>query len=49
MNEQLTEQEFLDGGDLGWKRIFHPDEYERVATSLRHSLKTGNIGTMNIV
>jgi len=41
MNEQLTEQEFLDGGDLGWKRIFHPDEYERVATSLRHSLKTG--------
>lgn len=42
MNEQLTEQDFLDGGDLGWKYIFHPDEYERVAASLRHSLRTGD-------
>lgn len=41
MNEQLTDQDFLDGGDLGWKYIFHPDEYERVAASLRHSLRTG--------
>lgn len=42
MNEQLTDQDFLDGGDLGWKYIFHPDEYERVAASLRHSLQTGD-------
>ncbi|MBB3595137.1 PAS domain S-box-containing protein [Rhizobium sp. BK529] len=41
MNKQLTELDFLDGGDLGWKEIFHPDEYERVAASLRHSLKAG--------
>ncbi|VTZ59365.1 PAS domain-containing protein [Sinorhizobium medicae] len=42
MNEPLTEATFLDGGDLGWKRIFHPDEYERVAASLRHCLRTGD-------
>ncbi|WP_233788795.1 PAS domain-containing protein [Rhizobium dioscoreae] len=41
MNRQLTDQDFLEGGDLGWKEIFHPDEYERVAASLRHSLGTG--------
>ncbi|WP_312861886.1 PAS domain-containing protein [Rhizobium sp. BK650] len=41
MNKQLTDLDFLDGGDLGWKHIFHPDEYERVAASLRHSLRAG--------
>ncbi|MDL2403438.1 PAS domain-containing sensor histidine kinase [Rhizobium mayense] len=41
MNEPLTEASFLDGGDLGWKRIFHPAEYERVAASLRYCLRTG--------
>ncbi len=42
MNARLTDADFLDGGDLGWKRIFHPDEYERVAASLRHSLRVGD-------
>lgn len=42
MNKQLTDLDFLDGGDLGWKHIFHPDEYERVAASLRHSLRVGD-------
>jgi len=42
MNERLTDLDFLDGGDLGWKYIFHPDEYERVAASLRHSLRVGD-------
>ncbi|WP_332303218.1 PAS domain-containing sensor histidine kinase [Rhizobium sp. GR12] len=42
MNERLTERDFLEGGDLGWKEMFHPDEYERVAHSLRQSLTTGN-------
>lgn len=42
MNERLTGKDFLSGGDLGWKQMFHPDEYERVAISLRHSLITGD-------
>ncbi len=42
MNKQLTDLDFLDGGDLGWKHIFHPDEYERVAASLRQSLRVGD-------
>ncbi len=33
MNKQLTDLDFLDGGDLGWKQKLHPDEYERVAAS----------------
>ncbi len=41
MNEPLDGKLFVDGGNLGWKRMFHPDEYERVATWFRHCLKTG--------
>ncbi|MGB3390174.1 MAG: PAS domain-containing protein [Pseudaminobacter sp.] len=41
LNEPLSSKGFLDGGDLGWKRGVHPDDYEGVATALRHCLRTG--------
>lgn len=41
LNEPLSKEGFLDGGDLGWKRGVHPDDYEGVAASLRHCLRTG--------
>ncbi len=41
LNEPLGERAFLDGGDLGWKRGVHPDDYEGAAASLRHCLRTG--------
>lgn len=41
LNRPLSEKSFLDGGDLGWKRSVHSEDYEGVATSLRHCLRTG--------
>jgi PAS domain S-box-containing protein len=31
----------LSEGDISWKRILHPDEYEAVAANWRHCLDTG--------
>jgi PAS domain S-box-containing protein len=41
LNEPLSQEGFLDGGDLGWKRSVHPDDYEGAAAALRHCLRTG--------
>ncbi|MGS1096401.1 PAS domain-containing protein (plasmid) [Aquamicrobium terrae] len=41
LNEPLSVDSFLDGGDLGWKRSVHPDDYEDAAAALRHCLRTG--------
>lgn len=41
LNEPLSKEGFIDGGDLGWKRSVHPDDYEGAAAALRHSLRTG--------
>lgn len=41
LNEPLSGNSFLDGGDLGWKRSVHPDDYEDAATALRRCLCTG--------
>lgn len=41
LNEPLSSKGFLDGGDLGWKRGVHPDDYEDVAAALRNCLRTG--------
>ena len=41
LNEPLSRANFLDGGDLGWKRSVHPDDYEGAAAALRHCLRTG--------
>ncbi len=32
-----------EGGDeLGWRRVIHPDDYDRVAAAWRHCLQTGD-------
>lgn len=41
LNRQLDGKTFIDGGDLGWKLGVHPDDYEGVAATLRHCLRTG--------
>jgi PAS domain S-box-containing protein len=41
LNEPLSASSFLDGGDLGWKRSVHPDDYEDAAVALRRCLRTG--------
>ena len=41
LNEPLSANSFLNGGDLGWKRSVHPDDYEAAAAALRHCLRTG--------
>src|SRR5690606_36288969 len=41
LNEPLSENSFLEGGDLGWKRGVHPDDYEDAAAALRRCLRTG--------
>lgn len=41
LNEPLNEKGFLDGGDLGWKRGVHPEDYEVAAAALRRCLRTG--------
>ncbi|RUX25280.1 PAS domain S-box protein [Mesorhizobium sp. M2A.F.Ca.ET.042.01.1.1] len=32
----------LDEGDTAWKRLLHPDDYEQIAATWRHCLKTGD-------
>ena len=41
LNAPVRGGSFVDGGDVGWSRGVHPDDYDRVAASLRHCLKTG--------
>ncbi|MGB3477014.1 MAG: PAS domain-containing protein [Mycobacterium sp.] len=41
LNEPLSESSFLDGGDRGWKRSVHPDDYEGAAAALRRCMRTG--------
>ncbi len=41
LNAPVRGGKFVDGGDVGWSRGVHPDDYESAAASLRHCLKTG--------
>ncbi|HET9067477.1 MAG TPA: PAS domain-containing protein [Amaricoccus sp.] len=41
LNRPLGGGAFIDGGDVGWKRGVHPEDYEAAAASLRRSLRTG--------
>ncbi|MGK7652228.1 PAS domain-containing protein [Roseovarius sp. B08] len=41
LNAPIRGGRFIDGGDVGWSRGVHPDDYQEAAASLRHSLKTG--------
>jgi PAS domain S-box-containing protein len=42
LNAPVRGGAFVDGGDTGWSRGVHADDYERAAAGLRHSLKTGD-------
>lgn len=33
----------IDEGDIGWKQLLHPDEYEAVAEKWEHCLRTGHM------
>lgn len=41
LNEPLGGGDFIDGGDHGWQRAVHPEDADRVTSSLRHALRTG--------
>jgi PAS domain S-box-containing protein len=41
LNESLDGREFIDGGEHGWKRTVHPDDYERMSTGFRTGLRRG--------
>lgn len=41
LNAPVRGGSFIDGGDVGWSLGVHPDDYARVAASLRHCLRTG--------
>lgn len=41
LNEPLDGREFIDGGDHGWKRTVHPDDYEQMAAGFRNGLRRG--------
>jgi PAS domain S-box-containing protein len=41
LNRPLSGAAFLDGGDLGWKRGVHPDDYAAAAAHLRDCLRSG--------
>jgi PAS domain S-box-containing protein len=41
LNRKIAARSFVEGGDVGWKRIIHPGDYPDLARTLRHSLHTG--------
>lgn len=41
LNRSTGGADFIDGGEQGWKRTVHPDDYEQMATEFRHGLRTG--------
>lgn len=41
LNRSLDGRDFIDGGEHGWKRTVHPDDYDRMAAAFRHGLITG--------
>jgi PAS domain S-box-containing protein len=41
LNESLDGREFIDGGEHGWKRTVHPDDYEQMSTGFRNGLLRG--------
>jgi PAS domain S-box-containing protein len=41
LNESLDGREFIDGGEHGWKRTVHPDDYEQMANGFRNGLLRG--------
>ncbi|WP_297009599.1 PAS domain-containing protein [Thalassospira sp.] len=42
LNAPVRGGAFIDGGDIGWSRGVHPEDYDHAAAGLRHSLKTGD-------
>jgi len=40
-NAPLSDEPFLEGGDLGWKNGVHPDDYEAAAAELRRCMRAG--------
>ncbi|MDQ2084437.1 PAS domain-containing protein [Xanthobacteraceae bacterium Astr-EGSB] len=42
LNAPVRGGAFVDGGDVGWSRGVHPDDYADAAAKLRHCLRTGN-------
>lgn len=41
LNESLDGREFIDGGEHGWKRTVHPEDYPQMADSFRTGLQRG--------
>jgi PAS domain S-box-containing protein len=41
LNESLDGREFIDGGEHGWKRTVHPEDYEQMAYGFRTGLVRG--------
>lgn len=41
LNAPVSGGDFIDGGDTGWSRGVHPDDYGHAAATLRNCLKTG--------
>lgn len=41
LNQQLGERDFFDGGERGWKRTVHPEDYDQMATGFRTGLVRG--------
>ena len=41
LNESLDGREFIEGGEHGWKRTVHPDDYEQMAAGFRSGLQRG--------
>ena len=41
LNESLDGREFIEGGEHGWKRTVHPEDYEQMATGFRTGLQRG--------
>lgn len=41
LNRPLDGRDFIDGGEHGWKRTVHPDDYAHMAATFRHGLRTG--------
>ncbi|WP_412778261.1 PAS domain-containing protein [Thalassospira lucentensis] len=42
LNAPVRGGAFIDGGDTGWSRGVHPEDYDHAAAGLRRSLKTGD-------
>ncbi|SBV31893.1 PAS domain S-box-containing protein [uncultured Sphingopyxis sp.] len=40
-NAPLSDEPFLEGGDLGWKNGVHPEDYEAAAAELRRCMRAG--------